>query len=202
MMLWLVLVGLPAAPAHDLGRRELQSCGSATFVAVSYSECPSSSVAYYHLGACYDSVACGELCWSWWGDCGTSRDLNNCLGRIYGDAYNDIYRRSCPSPTPRPTPRDDEDDDDDLDVVALAVSLCVVGAFLAVCGILYVKYPARAKQGFTLVKARCAAMCRAHAKQGFSPVKARRAALTARNRLAMWGGFDLSTATMGLLMSV
>ena len=36
------------------------------------------------------------------------------------------------SPTPRPTREDEED-------VALAVSLCVVGAFLVVCGIIYAK---------------------------------------------------------------
>ena len=187
-MLWLVVVWLPAALAHITDRRDLQSCGSATFVASS-----SCGIDYW---SCYDNVPCGRTC-EGDGECGTDSMLDNCGG-------SDVYKRDCSrtSPTPRDDEDDDDDDDGDSDVVTLAVSLCVVGAFLAVCGILYVKYPARAKQGFTLVKARCAAMCRAHAKQGFSPVKARRAALTARNRLAMWGGFDLSTATMGLLMSV
>ena len=54
MMLWLVVLWLPAAPAHVTGRRELQSCGSATFVAVLSSEC-----VYSNLQNCYDSVACG-----------------------------------------------------------------------------------------------------------------------------------------------
>jgi hypothetical protein len=123
-------------------------------------------------GSDYSICRCGTDC----SDCG----YRNCQQTP----------RATPRATPRPTPRDDNEDDDeddddgdDSDGVALVVSLCVVGAFLVVCGILYVKYPARAKQGFSLVKARCAA-------------------ITARNRLAMWGGFDLSTATMGLVMSV
>ena len=83
-------------------------------------------------------------------------------------------------------------------VICLVYLLCVVvGAVLTVCGIQYVTLarddPARAKQ----LKARCAAICCAHAKQGFSPVTAR-----SRKRLAMWGGFDLSTASMGFVMSV
>ena len=130
MMLWLVVVGLPAAPAHVTGRRELQSCGSATFVA--WSSCSG----YSHRN-CYDDVPCGGTC-EGDGECGTDRFLNNC-------GYDDVYERSCPTqrPTPRPTPgptsSDDEDDDDDSDVVALVVSLCVVGAFLVVCGIIYAK---------------------------------------------------------------
>ena len=68
-------------------RRKLQSCGSATFVAISSSECPSNS----DLGNCYDSVACGELCE---GDdeCGTDGNLDNCAGY-------DVYRRDCPTST-------------------------------------------------------------------------------------------------------
>ena len=147
-----------------------------------------------------------------------TNEPNNAYGgqdflHIYGwdsaGRWDDAGEHSQPfvcSTRPRGTDEEDgddeEDDDDGSDVVALVVSLCVVGAFLVVCGILYAKYPARAKLGFTLVKARCAVICPARAKQGSSPVKARRAALTARKRLAMWGGFDLSTATMGLVMSV
>ena len=60
---------------------------------------------------------------------------------------------SCPpspaptsAPTPAPTLRPTHEDEDDLNVVALVASLCVVGAFLVVCVILYEfakKYAAR-----------------------------------------------------------
>ena len=69
-------------------RRKLQSCGSATFVAISSSECPSNS----DLGNCYDSVACGELC-EGDSECGTTNNLDNC-----GGGY-DVYRRDCPIST-------------------------------------------------------------------------------------------------------
>ena len=53
---------------------------------------------------------------------------------------------SCPpspaptsAPTPAPTLRPTHEDEDDLNVVALVASLCVVGAFLVVCGIIYAK---------------------------------------------------------------
>ena len=52
----------------------VQSCGSATFVALASgsSDCKSSD-----LQNCYDSVACGDLCESD-GECGTDNNLNNC----------------------------------------------------------------------------------------------------------------------------
>jgi hypothetical protein len=86
MMLWLVVVWLPAAAAHVTGRRELQSCGSATFVALApqSSDCPSSD-----LQNCYDSVACGDLC-EGDGECGTDSWLENC-------GNYDVYRRDCSS---------------------------------------------------------------------------------------------------------
>ena len=87
MMLWLVVVWLPAASAHVTGRRELQSCGSATFVAAS-------SCSGYNLRNCYDDVPCGGIC-EGDGECGTNDNLNNC------GSY-DVYERSC-SPTPLPT---------------------------------------------------------------------------------------------------
>jgi hypothetical protein len=88
-MLWLVVVWLPAAPAHVTGRRELQSCGSATFVAAS-------SCSGWNLRNCYDDVPCGETC-EGDGECGTYDYLNNC------DVY-DVYERSCPTPRPTPAP--------------------------------------------------------------------------------------------------
>ncbi len=77
--------GLVRASRNASDLRRLQSCGSATFVAISTSECPSDS----DLGNCYDSVACGELCE---GDdeCGTDGYLDNCAGY-------DVYRRDCPT---------------------------------------------------------------------------------------------------------
>ena len=89
MMLWFVVVGLPAALAHITNRRELQSCGSATFVAAP------SYCSNYNSRNCYDDVPCGETC-EGDGECGTDGWLNNC-----GNA--DVYERVC-SPTPRPTP--------------------------------------------------------------------------------------------------
>ena len=89
VMLWLVVVvWLPAAPAHVTGRRELQSCGSATFVAAP------SYCSNYNSRNCYDDVPCGETCEGDW-ECGTNDNLNNC-------GNYDIYERSC-SPTPLPT---------------------------------------------------------------------------------------------------
>ena len=41
--------------------------------------------------------------------------------------------------TSAPTSRPTREDEDDLNVVALVASLCVVGAFLVVCGIIYAK---------------------------------------------------------------
>ena len=87
MMLWLLVVGLPAAPAHVTGRRELRSCGSATFVA--------KSTCSFNSRNCYDDVPCGGTC-EGDGECGTSWSLNNC-------GIDDVYERFCDSPTPRPT---------------------------------------------------------------------------------------------------
>ena len=96
ILLLVVVLWLPAAAAHVTGRRELQSCGSATFVALASgsSDYPSSD-----LQNCYDSVACGDLC-KGDGECGTS-DINNC------DIW-DVYKRSCsPPPTVAPAPTPD-----------------------------------------------------------------------------------------------
>ena len=82
-------------------------------------------------------------------------------------------------------------------VILWGLLYVVGGAFLTWCGIQYVTLARDDPERLKLVKARCAAMCCAHAKQGFSPVTAR-----SRKRLAMWGGFDLSTASMGFVMSV
>ena len=93
MMLWLVLLALPAAPAHITGRRELQSCGSATFVAAP------SYCSNYNSRNCYDDVPCGETC-EGDGECGTDSGLDNCAGGF------DVYERSCssaPTVTPAPT---------------------------------------------------------------------------------------------------
>ena len=87
-MLWLVVVWLPAAPARITGRRDLQSCGSATFVAAP------SYCSNYNSRNCYDDVPCGETC-EGDGECGTDGWLDNCGGY-------DVYERSC-SPTPSPT---------------------------------------------------------------------------------------------------
>ena len=93
MMLWLVVVWLPKAPARITGRRELQSCGSARFVAAS-------SCYGHNSRNCYDDVPCSETC-EGDGEARTSNYLNNC------DPFYDVYvRSSCtPSPTRRPTPR-------------------------------------------------------------------------------------------------
>jgi surface protein len=100
-MLWLVVVWSPAAAAHVTGRRELQSCGSATFVAVSSSECPRNTVRnpLSSLRNCYDSVRCGVTC-EGDGECGTDPALDNC------DGY-DVYERSCPTPQPMNNVMDD-----------------------------------------------------------------------------------------------
>ena len=89
MMLWLVVVRLPAAPALT-GRRELRSCGSARFVAAS-------SCYGYNSRNCYDDVPCSGTC-EGDGECGTSPYLNNC------GWWDDVYERDC-SPTQRPTLR-------------------------------------------------------------------------------------------------
>ena len=86
MMLWLFVLLLPAAPAHVTGRRELQSCGSATFVATT-AYCDN-----YNSRNCYDDVPCGETC-EGDGECGTESGLDNC-------GTYDVYERSCPTPSP------------------------------------------------------------------------------------------------------
>ena len=80
-----------SAPAQITGRRELQSCGSATFVAAP------SYCSNYNSRNCYDDVPCGETC-EGDGECGTKWSLDNCGG------YDVYVRSSCtPSPTPQPT---------------------------------------------------------------------------------------------------
>ena len=63
---------------------------------------------------------CGE-----WGSCGVRQVAGGCA--------------PTPLPTPRPTHAPTHEDEDDSDVGALVASLCVVGAFLVVCGIIYAK---------------------------------------------------------------
>ena len=66
-------------------------------------------------------------------------DLERRSTPVRVDVVRHVIQGTCPpspAPTSAPTPRPTREDEGDTDVGALVASLCVVGAFLVVCGII------------------------------------------------------------------